>query len=98
MPQCVRGVVALAKGEPVTVGTIVVPDPGPGEAVVKVQACAVCHADLHSREGGAPYGDLLDRGEPIPSAIRRALSFGDPEDCAGLVVFLASEPPTPRPG
>ena len=34
------------------VETILVPDPGPGEAVVKVQACGVCHTDLHYREGG----------------------------------------------
>jgi S-(hydroxymethyl)mycothiol dehydrogenase len=47
-----RGVVAMAKGEPVSVVTIVVPDPGPGEAVVRVQACGVCHTDLHYREGG----------------------------------------------
>src|ERR687893_285697 len=52
MPQQVRGVVAHKKGDPVTVETIVVPDPGPGEAVVKVQACGVCHTDLHYREGG----------------------------------------------
>ena len=52
MPQEVRGVIARAKGEPVTVETIVVPDPGPGEAVVAVQACGVCHTDLHYREGG----------------------------------------------
>ena len=48
----VRGVVAMTKGEPVSTVTIVVPDPGPGEAVVKVQACGVCHTDLHYREGG----------------------------------------------
>ena len=48
----VRGVVAMAKGEPVATVTIVVPDPGPGEAVVRVQACGVCHTDLHYREGG----------------------------------------------
>jgi S-(hydroxymethyl)mycothiol dehydrogenase len=47
-----RGVVAMAKGEPVSVVTILVPDPGPGEAVVRVQACGVCHTDLHYREGG----------------------------------------------
>ncbi len=52
MPQQVRAVVARAKGAPVTVETIVVPDPGPGEAVVAVQACGVCHTDLHYREGG----------------------------------------------
>ncbi|MGW0917169.1 S-(hydroxymethyl)mycothiol dehydrogenase, partial [Streptomyces sp. NPDC002784] len=49
MPQHVRGVIARAKGEPVRVETVVVPDPGPGEAVVRVQACGVCHTDLHYR-------------------------------------------------
>ena len=52
MASQVRGVVATAVGEPVQVVTIVVPDPGPGEAVVRVQACGVCHTDLHYREGG----------------------------------------------
>lgn len=52
MPQTVQAVVARSKGAPVTVETIVVPDPGPGEAVVAVQACGVCHTDLHYREGG----------------------------------------------
>ena len=50
--QQVQGVVAMAKGEPVRLVTINVPDPGPGEAVVRVQACGVCHTDLHYREGG----------------------------------------------
>ena len=52
MAQQVRGVVAPGKGEPVRVETIVIPDPGPGEAVVQIQACGVCHTDLHYREGG----------------------------------------------
>ncbi len=52
MPYQVRAVVAQAQGAPVTVETIVVPDPGPGEVVVDVQACGVCHTDLHYREGG----------------------------------------------
>ncbi|MEU6129728.1 hypothetical protein ABZ805_11215, partial [Saccharopolyspora sp. NPDC047091] len=43
----VRAVVATGKGAPVEVTTIIVPDPGPGEAVVRVQACGVCHTDLH---------------------------------------------------
>ena len=50
--QQVRGVVARSKGAPVTLETVSVPDPGPGEAVVKIQACGVCHTDLHYREGG----------------------------------------------
>jgi S-(hydroxymethyl)mycothiol dehydrogenase len=48
----VRGVVARGKGAPVTVEIVQVPDPGPGEALVAVQACGVCHTDLHYREGG----------------------------------------------
>src|SRR2546423_8632674 len=52
MAHVVRGVVATAKKAPVTVETITVPDPGPGEALVRVKACGVCHTDLHYREGG----------------------------------------------
>src|SRR5690349_14287745 len=50
--QQVKAVVARERGKPVEVVTINVPDPGPGEAVVKVQTCGVCHTDLHYREGG----------------------------------------------
>ncbi|HET7661285.1 MAG TPA: S-(hydroxymethyl)mycothiol dehydrogenase [Oryzihumus sp.] len=52
MPSTVTGVIARSKGAPVELVDVVVPDPGPGEAVVKVQACGVCHTDLHYREGG----------------------------------------------
>ncbi len=52
MPEEVRAVVARTAMQPVEVVTIGVPDPGPGEALVKVQACGVCHTDLHYREGG----------------------------------------------
>jgi S-(hydroxymethyl)mycothiol dehydrogenase len=52
MTQAVRGVIARAKGEPVEITTVLVPDPGPGEAVVQLQACGVCHTDLHYRQGG----------------------------------------------
>ena len=52
MPQQVRGVIARAQGAPVEVATITIPDPGPGEVIVRVQACGVCHTDLHYREGG----------------------------------------------
>ncbi len=51
MPTTVRGVVSLAKGAPVEIRDVVVPEPGPGEALVRVQACGVCHTDLHYREG-----------------------------------------------
>ncbi|MCG7595882.1 S-(hydroxymethyl)mycothiol dehydrogenase [Mycobacterium sp. PSTR-4-N] len=52
MTQTVRGVISRSKGQPVEVVDIVIPDPGPGEVVVDIQACGVCHTDLHYREGG----------------------------------------------
>ena len=51
MTHQVQGVVAESRGAPVKLTTINVPDPGPGEALVRVQACGVCHTDLHYREG-----------------------------------------------
>ncbi len=52
MTSEVQGVVARSKGAAVELATVVVPDPGPGEALVDVAACGVCHTDLHYREGG----------------------------------------------
>ncbi|MBE7371357.1 S-(hydroxymethyl)mycothiol dehydrogenase [Dermacoccus barathri] len=52
MSQTVKGVIARSKNAEVEVVDIVVPDPGPGEAVVAIEACGVCHTDLHYREGG----------------------------------------------
>ncbi|MGY1895673.1 S-(hydroxymethyl)mycothiol dehydrogenase [Nocardia gipuzkoensis] len=52
MSETVRGVVARSKGAPVEIVDVVIPDPGPHDVVVRVQACGVCHTDLHYREGG----------------------------------------------
>jgi S-(hydroxymethyl)mycothiol dehydrogenase len=72
----VQGVVALGRGRPVSLETVLVPDPGPGEALVRVQACGVCHTDLHYREGnisdGFPFllgheaaGEVVDVGPDV---------------------------------
>jgi len=52
VPQQVQAVISRSKDAPVELVTITVPDPGPGEAVVKVLACGVCHTDLHYVQGG----------------------------------------------
>ncbi len=61
MARTVRAVVARGAGKPVEVREIVVPDPGAGEVTVAVQACGVCHTDLHYRDGviGDAYPYLL---------------------------------------
>jgi S-(hydroxymethyl)mycothiol dehydrogenase len=51
MSRRVRGVIARARGAPVELVPVLVPDPGPGEVLVRVAACGVCHTDLHYREG-----------------------------------------------
>jgi len=52
MTRTVRGVISRTKGKPVELVDIVIPEPGPGEVVVNVIACGVCHTDLTYREGG----------------------------------------------
>lgn len=52
MAHSVKGVVVMEKDAPATVVTIRVPDPGPGEALVDILTCGVCHTDLHYKQGG----------------------------------------------
>ncbi|MBG6224853.1 S-(hydroxymethyl)mycothiol dehydrogenase [Arthrobacter sp. CAN_A2] len=51
MVHKVQGVVVRAKDAPATIETILVPDPGPGEALVDILTCGVCHTDLHYKQG-----------------------------------------------
>ena len=52
MVHKVQAVVVRQKNAPATVETILVPDPGPGEALVDIITCGVCHTDLHYQQGG----------------------------------------------
>ena len=87
MAQQVQGVVARAKGEPVRIETVTVPDPGPGEAVVRVQACGVCHTDLHYREGGISDGFPFLLGHEA-SGIVESVGEGVADLAAGDFVVL----------
>ena len=52
MVHKVKAVIAKEKNAPVSVENILVPDPGPGEALVDILTCGVCHTDLHYKQGG----------------------------------------------
>lgn len=52
MAHEVEGVIVREANGPVSMETIVIPDPGPGEVVVDIAACGVCHTDLHYVQGG----------------------------------------------
>ncbi|MHA7263514.1 S-(hydroxymethyl)mycothiol dehydrogenase [Arthrobacter sp. TMN-37] len=47
----VKAVVVREKNAPASIETILVPDPGPGEALVDILTCGVCHTDLHYKQG-----------------------------------------------
>lgn len=52
MVHKVKGAVVLSKNAPVTLETILIPEPGPGEALVDIITSGVCHTDLHYKQGG----------------------------------------------
>ncbi|UGY94780.1 S-(hydroxymethyl)mycothiol dehydrogenase [Streptomyces gobiensis] len=82
MPQESRAVVAVKKGAPVEVLPVLVPDPGPGEVLIDVQACGVCHTDLHYREG----------------AVHDGFPFLLGHEAAGVVTAVGPEVTEPLPG
>ncbi len=87
MSHEVKGVIARGKGAEVEITTVLVPDPGPGEALVAVQACGVCHTDLHYREGGigADFPYLLGHEA---SGVVEAVGEGVTEVSPGDFVIL----------
>jgi propanol-preferring alcohol dehydrogenase len=52
--QMMRAAVARAYGAPLTLEEVPVPNPGPGEVLVKIVASGVCHTDLHAIDGDWP--------------------------------------------
>src|SRR6202046_2472801 len=87
MAISVRGVVSRGKGEAVEVTEILVPEPGPGEALVNVQACGVCHTDLHYKMGGIgdDYPYLLGHEA---AGVVEAVGDGVTEEAPGDFVIL----------
>ncbi|PWH05121.1 S-(hydroxymethyl)mycothiol dehydrogenase [Brachybacterium endophyticum] len=51
MPTTVKGVIARRANEPAELTDIVIPDPGPNDVIVDIEACGVCHTDLAYRDG-----------------------------------------------
>lgn len=54
MAKTMRAAVVRAFGKPLTIEEVPVPEPGPGEIQVAIQASGVCHTDLHAAEGDWP--------------------------------------------
>lgn len=54
MPIPIRAAIAWAPDRPFTIETCELADPGPGEAVVRIVACGICHTDLAVKHQHVP--------------------------------------------
>ncbi|MGV2130814.1 alcohol dehydrogenase AdhP [Agrobacterium vitis] len=77
MSKMMKAAVVHSFGEPLKIECVPIPSPGPGEILVKVMACGVCHTDLHAADGAWPV-------KPNPP-------FIPGHEAAGIVVELGSD-------
>lgn len=54
MAKTMKAAVVAAFGKPLEIREVPVPSPGPGQLLVKIAACGVCHTDLHAAQGDWP--------------------------------------------
>lgn len=76
MPAMMKAAVVRAFGAPLSIEEVPVPSPGPGEVLVQIHACGVCHTDLHAAEGDWP--------------VKPSLPFIPGHEGAGTVVALGA--------
>lgn len=62
MPTTMQAAVVEAFGKPLVLQEWPIPSPGPGQILVKTEACGVCHTDLHAARGDWPI-------KPVPPFI-----------------------------
>jgi propanol-preferring alcohol dehydrogenase len=74
--QKMQAAVVRAFGQPLVLEEWDIPTPGPGQILVKTEACGVCHTDLHAAKGDWP--------------VKPTLPFIPGHEAIGLVVALGS--------
>ncbi|NPU10360.1 alcohol dehydrogenase AdhP [Bradyrhizobium sp. 83012] len=74
--QTMKAAIVKAFGKPLVIEDVPVPVPGPGELLVKLKACGVCHTDLHAASGDWPV-------KPVPP-------FIPGHEAAGIVASLGA--------
>lgn len=87
-----RGVVATARGGPISVEELSIGDPGPGEVLVRIAASGVCHSDMHYVDGhlGDDFPYLL--GHEGAGFVEAAGDGVDPSRVGKLVVLTYRAP------
>lgn len=59
MEKTMKAAVAREFGKPLTIERVPIPEVGPGQVLVKIEACGVCHTDLHAISGDWPVKATL---------------------------------------
>ena len=49
-----KAAVVTALGAKLEIQDLPVPEPGPGQALVRMQTCGICHTDIHAANGDWP--------------------------------------------
>jgi 6-hydroxycyclohex-1-ene-1-carbonyl-CoA dehydrogenase len=85
-----RAAVFSGPGRALEIATIARPDPGPGEVLVRVSACGLCHSDLHYLDHGVPTFKTppLVLGHEISGTVAR-VGAGVDDAVVGTSVLLA---------
>jgi propanol-preferring alcohol dehydrogenase len=76
MTQTMHAAVVEQFGQPLVMKELAIPEPGPGQILVKTEACGVCHTDLHAVDGDWP--------------LKPTLPFIPGHEAIGIVVALGS--------
>lgn len=92
MAKSMKAAVVRAFGQPLTIEECPIPEPGPGEVLVKIMASGVCHTDLHAADGDWPVKPTLPfipghEGAGVVAALGAGvqdLKEGDPVGIAWL--------------
>lgn len=90
MARMMKAAVARAFGAPLSIEEVPVPEPGPGEVLVRIRASGVCHTDLHAVDGDWPVKPrlpLIPGHEGVGTVV--ALGEGVERLCIGDCVGIA---------
>ncbi|MFP4326985.1 MAG: alcohol dehydrogenase catalytic domain-containing protein [Paracoccaceae bacterium] len=89
LPDTMLAALCEAPGQPLRLGRVPVPRPGKGEYLVRLEACGLCHSDLHVLQGDEPLpgdafplilghegvGRIVAGDGPIPAGTRVGLPW-----------------------
>ena len=80
IPTTMRAAQGREHGSPLAIRSVAVPEPGRGELIVELEACGICHSDLHIRDGDENLPAELYPVIPGHEGIGRVVARGDQTD------------------